>query len=329
VTITTVRPADQACTEALVPFEEVISLDVRGLDAGTYAVDVNGVRDTFELAMDNRLPDEGQAPEAPGTTDGAMVDRVSVEVDQRNPDLLLVTIRGNLRDSCTQLLDAVPTIRSGEIEIELVTQRPPGQACTQALVPFEETVQVSVVGLEAGRYEAIVQDVRVAFELGRETGLGATIPGCAEAAADQTLFLNRRAGYCFLYPAGFEVTVTEGGHLVVSPPRTGSVEVPQASLTIEQRASEQTLDDALDALEAEYPGLAIEPAEATIGGEQAAVIDTLPGIAGNRQAYFRHGEALYHLIAVPIDAAYPEESEATEQLWSTVVESWAFTDGGE
>jgi inhibitor of cysteine peptidase len=57
VTITTVRPADQACTEALVPFEEVISLDVVGLPAGTYTVDVNGVQGTFEFAVDNKLSD--------------------------------------------------------------------------------------------------------------------------------------------------------------------------------------------------------------------------------------------------------------------------------
>ena len=70
ITITTVRPAEQMCTEALVPFEEVISLDVAGLKAGTYTVDVNGVRDTFELTVDNRLPDEGRVPGAPGE-DGA------------------------------------------------------------------------------------------------------------------------------------------------------------------------------------------------------------------------------------------------------------------
>jgi inhibitor of cysteine peptidase len=56
VTITTARPADQMCTQALVPFEQAISLDVAGLKAGTYTVDVNGVQDTFELAMDNSPP---------------------------------------------------------------------------------------------------------------------------------------------------------------------------------------------------------------------------------------------------------------------------------
>jgi inhibitor of cysteine peptidase len=56
VTITTVRPADAVCTEALVPFEEVISLDVLGLEAGIYTVDVNGVTGSFELSVDNEPP---------------------------------------------------------------------------------------------------------------------------------------------------------------------------------------------------------------------------------------------------------------------------------
>ena len=166
VTITTVRPADQACTEALVPFEEVISLEVGGLEAGTYTVEVNGVRDTFELAVDNRLPDEGQVPGAPGATDGAIVDEVSVAIDEENSAVLLVTIRGNLRDGCTQLVEAVPTTRGSEIEIDLVTRRPADLLCTQALVPFEETVEVSVAELEPGTYEVVVQGVRASFELG-------------------------------------------------------------------------------------------------------------------------------------------------------------------
>ncbi len=58
VTITTTRPADAMCTEALVPFEETFSLDVYGLPAGTYTVNVNGITGTFELTVDNVPPDE-------------------------------------------------------------------------------------------------------------------------------------------------------------------------------------------------------------------------------------------------------------------------------
>ena len=57
VTVETIRPADAMCTEAIVPYEEVISLNVRDLKAGTYTVVVNSVRDSFELAMDNSIVD--------------------------------------------------------------------------------------------------------------------------------------------------------------------------------------------------------------------------------------------------------------------------------
>lgn len=49
----TQRPADALCTQALVPFEEIIPLDVLGFPAGQYAVDVNGVQAQFELLVDN------------------------------------------------------------------------------------------------------------------------------------------------------------------------------------------------------------------------------------------------------------------------------------
>jgi len=58
VDITTVRDPEAVCTQALVPFEERIDLDVRGLSAGTYTVDVNGVRETFTFDVDNELPDD-------------------------------------------------------------------------------------------------------------------------------------------------------------------------------------------------------------------------------------------------------------------------------
>ena len=42
-----------ACTQALVPFEVTVPLEVNGLSAGVYQVDVNGIRDSFELSVDN------------------------------------------------------------------------------------------------------------------------------------------------------------------------------------------------------------------------------------------------------------------------------------
>jgi|GEM_PF-2540541 len=44
---------DSICAQALVPFEEVIALDVVGFPKGIYNVTVNGVKGSFELQMDN------------------------------------------------------------------------------------------------------------------------------------------------------------------------------------------------------------------------------------------------------------------------------------
>jgi inhibitor of cysteine peptidase len=50
----TERMIDALCTQALVPFEENVKLDVYGLDAGTYLVKVNDLSESFTFAMDNK-----------------------------------------------------------------------------------------------------------------------------------------------------------------------------------------------------------------------------------------------------------------------------------
>lgn len=55
ITIKTSRPADP-CIQIIVPFEVKIPLNVYGLPAGIYTVDVNGVQETFDLEVDNLIP---------------------------------------------------------------------------------------------------------------------------------------------------------------------------------------------------------------------------------------------------------------------------------
>ena len=52
--IFTERPEDMMCTMALVPFEENINLDVKGLPAGTYTVNGFGLENSFTFDMDNK-----------------------------------------------------------------------------------------------------------------------------------------------------------------------------------------------------------------------------------------------------------------------------------
>jgi inhibitor of cysteine peptidase len=60
VAIETHRDSDQMCTQALVPFEESVSLDAHGLSAGEYTVEVQDQSASFELAVDNVLPDDNE-----------------------------------------------------------------------------------------------------------------------------------------------------------------------------------------------------------------------------------------------------------------------------
>ena len=53
VKVSTERPVDQVCTQALVPYEENIALDILGLPKGSYTVTVNGQSASFVLEQDN------------------------------------------------------------------------------------------------------------------------------------------------------------------------------------------------------------------------------------------------------------------------------------
>ena len=65
INITTKRPKDAMCTQAIESFTETIPLEVQGLSAGNYTVHVNGVTGSFELAIDNTL-DGPTNPMPPG-----------------------------------------------------------------------------------------------------------------------------------------------------------------------------------------------------------------------------------------------------------------------
>jgi len=54
ITIKTYR-SPGFCIQVIAPFEEIIPLEVYGLPAGTFTVNVNGVQGTFDLEVDNIL----------------------------------------------------------------------------------------------------------------------------------------------------------------------------------------------------------------------------------------------------------------------------------
>jgi inhibitor of cysteine peptidase len=115
-------------------------------------------------------PDAPEVPPMPANNEGergqnAMVDDIDVLILESFPVQVNVVVRGNLPDGCTYL-DEFDVERDGStFNMIIWTIRDPDAMCTMALVPFEETIPLDVIGLEAGEYTVVVQEQSETFTL--------------------------------------------------------------------------------------------------------------------------------------------------------------------
>ena len=163
ITLTTRRPTgDVACTEALVPFEESVNLEIEGLVAGIYTVTAQEQRAQFTLDVDNVLQSEGG--EDILLTSDAVLEDLAVMILESDPVQVRVSLSGYLPDGCTTIHE-IRSSRDGDVfTIQIVTERPAGDvACTMAIVPFEEELPLDVAGLPAGAYTLRVDGMSETF----------------------------------------------------------------------------------------------------------------------------------------------------------------------
>lgn len=104
------------------------------------------------------LPPEGDADQA---TD-VYVDALKLNIMESFPIQVSATVSGNLADGCVVLDDIEVTRDEDTFTLEFETHSE-GDVCTQALVPFEETVNLDVEGLPAGTYMVVAGDVSETF----------------------------------------------------------------------------------------------------------------------------------------------------------------------
>lgn len=103
---------------------------------------------------------------AGGDTMGtAYLETLEVSVLESFPVQVQATVSGNLSDGCTAVA-AVDVQQNDEtFRIQVETTRDPDALCTQALVPFERTVDLAVEGLPAGIYVVTAGDLSETFTL--------------------------------------------------------------------------------------------------------------------------------------------------------------------
>ena len=127
IMVKTTRPADAVCTMELRFFSESVALDILGLEAGTYTVDVNGVTETFTLEQDNVMDPETEEPEGEEALltdeERAELMRLTLEralIEQEIPDYALIADPTNVVLS-TENIDPALVPELPGITLELLT----------------------------------------------------------------------------------------------------------------------------------------------------------------------------------------------------------------
>jgi len=166
LTLTTRRPTgDVACTQALVPFDEIVDLNIAGLEAGTYAVIAQDQEAEFTLDVDNLPPQQVDESDFVYGSD-AVVEDMTVNLMESFPVQVSVSLVGYLPDGCTEIDETTSSLDDQTFTIQIVTRRPAGDvACTMAIVPFEVTHDLDVEGLQAGEYTVRYGELTQTFTL--------------------------------------------------------------------------------------------------------------------------------------------------------------------
>ncbi len=138
------------------------------LPGGTSPTDIPPTADPNQTVSSDTPVAPTEAPtEIPGEviTGDAMVDSIEVMIMESFPVQVSAVVTGNLPDGCTALDQAYAVRDENTFTLELTTVRPKDAACTDALVPFQETITLDVLGLSAGKYTVQAGAISNSFEL--------------------------------------------------------------------------------------------------------------------------------------------------------------------
>lgn len=100
----------------------------------------------------------------------APIDNMIITTGESFPVQKTLSLKGNLPNGCTYLNEP-QVIRDGSTFYVNLTTYIEGEACTQALVPYERNIGLDVVGLPAGVYNVIVNGKQTTFELEQDNSL--------------------------------------------------------------------------------------------------------------------------------------------------------------
>jgi hypothetical protein len=147
----------------------------------------------------------------------------------------------------------------------------------------------------------------------------------APPTAVAELFTSDRLGICFSYPEGYtQIPYNDAVEIVAPGPIPGSDEIGLFWLEVsdsQNRSAEDVADQELSYVAGLNPGRWT----VTLGGEQALVMDGMPGQNLVRRLYIVHQQSLYILTFSPTHSENKAAGEQMEALYAAITNSWEWS----
>ena len=138
------------------------------------------------------------------------------------------------------------------------------------------------------------------------------------------LFSSDQLGLCFSYPQGYRHLHGTDSVEIVAPDITGSdvkglfwLEISDSYNRTAEKIADQEMTYAA--------GLNVGRWTVTLDGEQAVVLDGMPGQDFQRRVYVVHQQTLYILAFMPTRSENKAAGDQMEALYAAVTNSWAWS----
>jgi hypothetical protein len=151
-----------------------------------------------------------------------------------------------------------------------------------------------------------------------------TTPAQTSVSEAMEFFLRDQLGLCFFYPQGYTQIPYYDAVEIVAPDLPGS-EVKGLFWFDIRDPNNLTAEEIADNELAEVAGLSADRWSMTIGGEQAVVLDGMPGQDLVRRVYFVHEQTLYILTFSPTLSENTAASDQMEALYDAVTSTWEWS----
>jgi hypothetical protein len=149
---------------------------------------------------------------------------------------------------------------------------------------------------------------------------------CPASTLDTELLTNTEDGYCLLYPTKYSTEIPR--YIVINPIDAPGDTPGEAWVSIETEvAAGRTAAQVADAqISAAGSGFNITRTEARVDGEQAVVVDGLPGPDAWRKVFIVHEDRLYTLTFIPWQpgAAGAGQQTPLDGLYMLIMETLHF-----